>query len=500
VAESRLVHHLLDQAAARRPNAMAVTGEETSLAYGDLVAASYRLADWLWNVGLRRGDRLVMQSAPRAAAVALCYAASRIGVMTVILHDQTRPGLLERMLRDCEPRILIADDAHWHTVGSREGVRACYLSDLDNVVRGPSLAVPHPEPLVTDPLCLIYTSGSTSFPKAVVATHQQVTFVIEAIASQLGYASQDVIFVPLPLSFDYGLYQLFLAASACAHLWLANPAVAGPGLVVALNNSRATVFPAMPHLAAILARMLHRHGARTGLRLLTTTGATMSSATLAELRRLAPLVRIQLMYGLTECKRVSIMPPDGDLSRPGSVGPALPGTEVFTIDEGGFRLPASQQGELVVRGPHVMLGYWRRPDLTAQRFFRRDGLFPELRTGDYGWVDSDGYVYLIGRRDDIYKSHGFRVGAVEVESAACRIAGVEAAVLMPPTPERDEPVLIVASRLTGSAVLMALRGELEDFKLPARCITLHGLPRNGNGKPDRSALAAFLGDGGCDAT
>src|SRR5512146_220897 len=222
------------------------------------------------------------------------------------------------------------------------------------------------------------------------------------------------------------------------------------------------------------------------------TGAAMPEATLNGLRHLIPTLRVQLMYGLTECKRVSIMPPDEDLTRPGSCGRPLPGTEVLVLDQDGARLPPRALGEFVVRGPHVMAGYWRAPEATAQRFRWAEGLFPQLHTGDYGWLDEDGYLYFVGRRDDIYKQGGFRVSTIEVEGAARRIREIEAAAVVPPGDGRPAAALFAVTSLTPAAVLRAIRSELEDFKVPGRCVVVDRLPLTGHGKPDRQALIALL--------
>jgi acyl-CoA synthetase (AMP-forming)/AMP-acid ligase II len=163
---------------------------------------------------------------------------------------------------------------------------------------------------------------------------------------------------------------------------------------------------------------------------------------------------------------------------------------VTVVDDDGRPVPPGTLGELVVRGPHVMAGYWRRPELTAQRFRLAEGLFPELHTGDYGWLDEDGYLYFSGRRDDIYKSRGFRVSATEVEAAALRVAGVRAAAVLPPGGDRPDAVLYVVTDLDRDEVLGRLREQIEPYKVPARCILVETMPLNANGKTDKVALAA----------
>ncbi|TDD94826.1 class I adenylate-forming enzyme family protein [Actinomadura rubrisoli] len=488
-----LLHDLLDEAAARSPGAPALTTADGTAGHRELAELSERAARWLAAQGVGRGDRVVLLGTHGTVTAALVYGCARIGGVFSILHEQTTPRSLAHVLDDAEPRLLVADGAEAAAEAERRGVPVFPGKEVaDAVADTPAGPLDRSGVLPVDPVCFIYTSGSTGTPKAVVSTHAQVVFAARAIQQVLRYRERDVVFVALPLSFDYGLYQLFLAVQAGAHVWLGEPSDAGPALLRALRRSGATVLPAVPSMAANLATMLKRYGGTAPLRLLTNTGAAMPAATLAVLRRHLPDLRVQLMYGLTECKRAAIMPPDGDLSRPGSSGRALPGTELLVVAPDGTPLPPGESGEIVVRGPHVMSGYWRRPELTAERFPRRDGLFPELRTGDWGHLDADGYLYFDGRDDDVYKSRGIRVSTLEVEAAAHRVPGVAGAAVLPPGDGRPEAVLFAVTGLEPSAVMAGLRDELEPYKLPGRCVIVDGLPLNGNGKTDRSALKALI--------
>jgi acyl-CoA synthetase (AMP-forming)/AMP-acid ligase II len=485
-----LLHGLIDAAAREWPDRPAVTGAGTTLTHARLAAASRRIARWLHDAGVRRGERVVAVTPSSVLQPALLYAASRLGAVVSLLHEQTNERALEHVLDDCMPALVVTDDlaepacARNIPVVTTGELTACALAPGDPEIPAGPLAV--------DPVFLIYTSGTTSMPKAVVSTHQQVVFAVHAIQSVLRYRDSDVVYCPLPMSFDYGMYQLFLGAVSGAHVWLGRPAEVGPGLLSNLDSTKATVLPAVPAVAEALGRLLRRRpGAVTGLRLLTNTGAAMPAPVLSALRAAIPGLRVQLMFGLTECKRATIAPPDADLERPGTSGLALPGTEVFTVDGSGCRLGPGEIGEITVRGPNVMSGYWRQPVLTARRFVQRDGLFPELRTGDHGWLDEDGYLYFIGRRDDLYKERGFRVSATEVEAAARRLPGVSSAVVLPPAPDRPA-VLVAVSDDTPDRILAGMRQEIEEFKIPGRCLVVDRLPLTGNGKVDRTAVAAML--------
>ncbi|NEC84947.1 class I adenylate-forming enzyme family protein [Streptomyces sp. SID12501] len=508
--QATVLHGLLDAPIAG-PDAPAVTCGDLTLSRAELVRASHRYAAALRSRGLRRGDRLVVTSDSGPALVPLLFGASRLGVVFSVLHDQVRGDVLRHVLADCEPALAVAASAATRDVLREAGVAVTAPEDLD--AAPPTGPAPDTRsgngrldkvdvadgPLSVDPACLIYTSGTTAMPKAVVCTHQQMMFALHAIAERLGYRADDVVYCPLPLSFDYGLYQVFLSALAGSHVWLGSAAESGPALLANLVRSRATVLPAVPPVSSALLRLLRRRGGeRPPLRLLTNTGAALPADIPHGLREVLPGLRVQLMFGLTECKRLTIAEPDEDLIRPGSCGLPLTGTEVFVIDEAGERQPAGEVGEITVRGPHVMAGYWRRPELNAARFPRRDGLFPELRTGDYGWTDEEGRLYFAGRRDDVYKQDGFRVSAIEVEAAARRLPDVETAAVLTPDSSRPEAVLVVTGTADPVTVLPRLREHLEDFKVPRVCHRVDALPVNANGKTAKAVLAGQLAEAGRD--
>jgi acyl-coenzyme A synthetase/AMP-(fatty) acid ligase len=203
------------------------------------------------------------------------------------------------------------------------------------------------------------------------------------------------------------------------------------------------------------------------------------------------------MYGQTECKRVCYMPPEELDRRPASVGIAIPGSEVFIIGENGERLPPGEVGELVVNGPHVMKGYWRAPELTAQRF--RDAENPEDRllfTGDLFRMDEEGYLYFVARQDDIIKSRGEKVSPREVENVVCELDGVaEAAVVGAPDPVLGQAVRLLVVphegiQLSEREVRAHCARKLDDFMIPKYVEIVAELPRNDNGKVDKLRIAA----------
>lgn len=495
-APAQLLHELLDRAAAEHPEGVAVTAGADARTYAELRDLSHRVAGRLLDDVVSVGSRVLVVAETDVRMPGLLYGCARAGTPFIVLHPRSAAASVRHVMSDCAPAVVVTDRDDVRALAAELGTG--HIHTLDELTaRDVAPATPGRAPRTptsVDPACFIYTSGTASRPRAVVSTHQQMCFAVHAIASQLRYRADDVVFCALPLSFDYGLYQLFLAAAAGAHVVLAGSASAGPSLATDLAESGATVLPAVPSIAQNLTRLLaHRPRPLDRLRLLTNTGAAVPEPTITALRRQLPGLRVQLMYGLTECKRAAIMPPDEDLRRPGRCGRALPGTEILILGEKGEELPRGHVGEIVVRGAHVMAGYWRQPALTAQKFARLDDISPALRTGDFGSLDDDGFLTFMGRRDDLYKERDVRVSAVEVAKAAAAVDGVESAHVLVPGPMRARAVLVVTGDVEPAQVLRAMAAHLDATKVPSECRVVPHLPFSTNGKVADAELTEMVG-------
>ena len=506
---SGLIHDLLDEAMDARPEGDAVRDAHGAWSYQRVGELSHAVARRLAASGVGPGDRVIVQLPNRRETVPIVYGISRLGAVFVPLHPEMKAFHLRSVLQDAEPTLVIGGGE------AMRDVATVLVRDLDDfwpeveelvgqsthepVAHEPAAHEPAArEPvkvLPSDVAILIYTSGSTAAPKGVICPHAQVTFAASAINAVLGYEPDDVVFCRLPMSFDYGLYQIFLAALGGAELVLAEDG-SDLTLLGQISDAGATVVPVVPSLGGMIATLARRAtGSVSKVRMFTNTGAALPEATIRSLRACAPGARVVRMYGITECKRVTIMEPELDRDRPGAVGRPLPGTRVEILDGAGRPLPAGETGEIVVAGPNVMAGYWRDPELTA-RAYRRDPVTGEVRlhTGDYGRLDQDGYLYFEGRRDDMFKRRGTRMSTTEIEAAAMDVPGVRAAVVLPPADGRDLVVFVEAD-LTPSSVLNALKLRLEPAKVPAACHVLPRFPLTLNGKNERKQLALLL-DGG----
>ncbi len=257
---------------------------------------------------------------------------------------------------------------------------------------------------------ILYTSGSTGRPKGVMASCRQVMFCVNAINERLGNGPGDCILCVLPLSFDYGLYQLFLALQFGAKLILLQHPMLQQ-IPALLCQERITGFPAMPAMLNMMLKTgLLQRVKLPELRYISSTGDDLSVELIRCIHDLFPHVFIFPMYGLTECKRVSIMPENRwDKIWEGSCGIPLTGTEVY-LDQ----VMEDGTGELIVRGPNVMEGYWMDDEKEEAFFVDGDGR-KCLRTGDRFRIDKEGFLYFCGRKKRILKTNGYRISCMELE-------------------------------------------------------------------------------------
>jgi acyl-CoA synthetase (AMP-forming)/AMP-acid ligase II len=365
-------------------------------------------------------------------------------------------------------------------------------------------AEPDLRPAGTIPLdlaALIYTSGSTGIPKGVMMTHQSMVFAAGSISQYLRLGSDERILGLLPLAFDYGLYQLLMNVLKGGTLVLERSFAFPAQIVKRVQEEEATVFPGVPTVYATLLSMRRSMEFELpSVRRVTNTAAALPATFHGEMQRIFPNALIFAMYGLTECKRVSYLEPELLERKPTSVGRAIPGTETMVLREDGTPVEPGETGVLYVRGPHVMAGYWRKPEQTAEMIV--DGPLPGERmlcAQDHFTVDDDGFLYFVGRTDDIIKTRGEKVSPVEVENSLFDVDGVkEAAVVGVPDDVLGEAirafvVLDDGAALTEQDVIAACRTRLENFMVPREVVFLDVLPTTATGKVRRKSLLESSG-------
>ncbi|MGW7620392.1 class I adenylate-forming enzyme family protein [Streptomyces antimycoticus] len=475
---------VLDRAARLHGARPAVRDAFGSWTWSRLSVASWTVARRLAEHGVEPGGRVLSVLPPGREFAALLFGVLRAGCSLVPARPASSDFELSHLLADARPVLVATADRAVPAAGGA-AVRVSTL--LRDGVRPAAAPEPRHQVGASDEALLLYTSGSTGRPKGIVCPHRAVVFAARAIAERLGYQPQDIVWNRLPLSFDYGLYQLFLCALAGAELVLP-PGEMSAGELARLREGGATVLPLVPALGVTLARLARRDPRPTRVRLLTNTGAALVGADAARVRAAFPGSSLVCMYGMTECKRITIADPDDDLTHPGTVGRALPGTRLFIVNEHGRPQPPGTAGQIVSAGPHVMAGYRNAPEETAHRFGPApDGDGTAVYTGDTGRIDPDGRLYFLGRSDDIFKHRGWRMSTLELETALLDVPGVRAAATAPPDAAGVLTVWAVTD-LAAHEVLRALVERLGAARAPDRCVVLAELPRTAHGKVDRVAL------------
>lgn len=511
------VEDFLKDTARRLPDKCALVADGVRMSYAELDAMSDRLAAFFVQEGIRPGDRIVIFMGNRREAVVAIFAAQKAGAVFSPVNPSTKAGKLGFILNNCDAAAVVTEGRLGPVaaeaiallapsvrlairVGGKEGrIAPKTLSFEQALAEGSGVPVGDPG-LDIDLSMLIYTSGSTGLPKGVMMTHLNVITAARSITSYLGMTEDDIVLNVLPISFDYGLYQILMAVRTGATLVLEKSFAFPVAILDRLTEERATGFPLVPTMAAMLLKL---EGLKPGdfphLRFITNTAAALPVAHIQALQQLFPETEIYSMYGMTECKRCTYLPPEQLRTRPGSVGIAIPGTQAFVVDENGNRLPPGQEGELVIRGAHVMKGYWKNPEAT-QKVLKPGPLPGEnlLHTGDLFRTDAEGFLYFVGRKDDIIKSRGEKVAPKEVETVLHEMPGVsEAAVVGVPDPVLGFAVNAVIVTSGGATIdkrelLRHCRQRLEDFAVPVSFEFRDDLPKTANGKVDRRLLSEML--------
>ena len=510
-----MLEDFLTQAVRRWPDVEAISTGSATRTYGQLGRDAAAVAHWLRASGVKAGDRVIVFSPNTMTAAIGFWAVVMCGAVAVMVSPRTPAHKLAWVLKDADAAALITDeslvgvavtagltklravlvDGPSSTLADLSDVPSSLTLD-DAVAAGSSATDDLRVPARTDLAALIYTSGSSGEPKAVMVTHDNVDAATVAICGYLDLTWRDVVLCALPLSFDYGLYQMIMSVKLGARLVLERSFDLPGQILNTIVREGVTAFPGVPTMFAMLARLpsLERWDL-TGVRTVTSTGSVLAGEQVAWLRGAFPRAQIFSMYGLTECKRCTYLPPADLQRKPGSVGVAIPGSEIWLVDAEDQVVAAGEVGELVVRGPTVMAGYWRRPEETARRL--RPGPEPGetvLYTGDLCRLDEDGYLYFVSRMDDVIKSRGEKVAPAEVEAALRSSPGVlEAVVVGRPHEILGQAIhafVVVDDRsdLTPAVLREACRERLEPFMVPQAIEIVDTMPRSANGKIEKAAL------------
>ena len=515
------LHHLVEQAAGTRGTAPALTYRDLTVSYAELWEVTRAMAAGLITLGVAKDDRVAVYLDKRIETVAAIFGTSAAAGVFVPINHILKAPQAAYIIRNCSARVLVTTSDRLallrteldacpsieHVVvidleGKPAPDRATYQTHAwsNLICRGTELPNSIRTSIDLDMAAILYTSGSTGKPKGVVLSHRNLIVGAESVSSYLKNRSDDIILSALPLSFDAGFSQLTTAFAVGAHVILLNYLL--PGDVPKLcARHQVTGLTCVPPLWLQIADLTWSPEATRSMRYFANTGGRMPRPTLDRLRAIFPQAKPYLMYGLTEAFRSTYLDPAEVDQRPDSIGKAIPNAEIVVVRADGTRCDAGEEGELVHRGALVALGYWADPVRTAERFKpapsdQQNWRAPELAvwSGDRVVADEDGFLYFVGRQDEMIKTSGYRVSPTEVEEVAYDSGLVRDAVALGVDDARlgQRIVLLVSPRngaeLKSDHLASVMRRQLPLYMVPSLIEVRADLPRSPNGKFDRSFL------------
>jgi amino acid adenylation domain-containing protein len=503
-----LLTDFLGRSAARLPDKVALVCGAQRVTYAELEQRSHALARALVAHGIERGDRVVVFGDNTIETVVAFWAALYADAIVVVVNPLTKVDKLSYMLNDCRAKALVTD-AHLSGVFTEAAKKSPHLRVVivsgateSGVVKFEDAlatkgAAPRQRNIDVDLAAIIYTSGSTGEPKGVMLTHRNMLTAATSISTYLENVEDDVILCVLPLAFDYGLYQMIMSVRMGARLVLERSFTFVAQVLNKVVSEKVTGFPGVPTIFATLSNLKSlRDYDFSSIRYVTNTAAALPVKHITMLREIFPQAKVFSMYGLTECKRCTYLPPADIDRKPTSVGIAIPNTELWIVDENDQRVGPGVVGQLVIRGATVMKGYWEKPEETAKRL--QPGPVPGeqvLYTGDLCKLDDEGYLTFVGRMDDIIKSRGEKVAPKEVENALVSIDGVKEAAVIGVADElwghavKAFIVLNDGVTLDPKLVIRECQGRLESFMVPKYVEIVAELPKTATGKIKKTGLS-----------
>lgn len=515
------LHQLLHASAEAHGDRVAVVDRGRSVTYSELDRRSNQLAHLLLDLGVERGDRVGLFLDKSLESVVGVYGALKAGAAYVPLDPQAPPARLAYIAADCGIRVLLTGrgkaGAWGEFIGRGAPVGTLVVLDAaggdlgapppgvtvlpSTALRGVPESAPGVPTIGLDLAYILYTSGSTGDPKGVMLTHQNALTFVEWAAERFQVEPDDRLSSHAPLHFDVSIFDLFAAAAGGAAVVLVPPETSVFPVEVArfIGGNRITVWYSVP---SILSMLVLRGGLAGGdfphLRTVLFAGEVFPTKYLRRLMELLPHVRFYNLYGPTETNvctyyEVPALPPDR--TEPIPIGAAIEGVEVFALTEEGRRAGPGEVGELYVRGPSVMQGYWGDPERTS-RALVPDPLGlpgPVYRTGDLVARGEDGNYLFLGRRDAQIKSRGYRVELGDIEAALyAHPSVVECAVTAVPdelVTNRIKAYVVARDGVSAAELARFCAERIPGYMIPEVFEFRGSLKKTSTGKIDRQALA-----------
>ena len=473
--------------------------KERAWTFAEAGAQVERYAQVFEGLKIGLGARVLCVVAREEHVLFYHLAASRLGALFAPVDARAEPAKLQAIVNSYGPDLVIVSpqfDATALSLSQYELYQPSQpsLTTGDFWLRRQPLrrAGPARCPIASDVGLVFYTSGSTGESKGVALSHQNVLFAAESICEYLQINDDDLIYNALPLNFDYGYYQLLLPLFTGCATFVAKSFLIPQKNLLEIHKTKATVLPLVPSMARLI-QLTGSSDVLPSVKKVTNTGEAIHSGEIGAIQRYFPNAEFFSMYGLTECKRTTYLPPRDLARKPGSVGVAIPGTRIEICDEYNYPLAVGQEGQVVVSGPHIMSEYLDLPEET-QRVIFFDPLDKQrkLATGDYGYLDQEGYLYLCGRKDDVFKIDGRKYSCNEQETLLKSFDAIsDCCVVVDDEVKRIYAFIVVEEgfSISDQAIKSGLlKHSVLSSHLPDRIVRLDGIPTNNNGKHDKKAL------------
>ena len=513
-----LIHHFLEYSALRYPDKVALIHDEARHTYAEINDQANRMANCLINTGIVVGDRIVILFENCMEYVVSYYAVLKAGAVAVPLNSDIKPEGLKAIAMELEPKAIISSSRFERVLGS-SNLHGCHIQslilkapisawsnttfeieELSGILRSGPTTNPNINIRGTDFASIIYTSGSTGHPKGVLLSHSNIVANTLSICRYLYLTSNDIQMVVLPFFYVFGKSLLNTHFAVGGTIVINNKFAFPVTVLKEMVAENVTGFSGVPSTYAYL---LHRspladyRDKLTALRYCSQAGGHMPRSIKEDLRRVLPAhTEIYVMYGATEASgRLAYLEPALYSQKMDSIGRAIPGVTLRILNPEGIEAKPGETGELMATGANIMQGYWNDPEPTQK--ILSNGWY---HTGDLAYRDAEGYLYVIGRKDDQFKAGGHRINPVEIEDTLMESGMLVEAVVLGVGDDLNGHKLVCccvakSNGISKNTILSFCAERLPKFKIPKSLLFAYSLPKNMSGKIDRKKCLELFNGG-----
>ena len=475
------------------PEKVAVKTKDKALSYRRLNSDIVKVGNWLRNYGLNHGDRVGIHIQNSIEYVVLYYACWAVNLVPVALNTFASKKEIELWVENSDCKLLFSEK--FSELGDKNSVDVFLVgqdrASLNNLkAKEETSNISKRIPDLNDIATIIYTSGTTGNPKGITLTHKNLATNIYAVINSLSISNNDVFLCVLPFFYSFGNSILHTHLISGSTLVLLNSVMYPSDILKSIEANRCTGFAGVPSLyISLLKKTKFNQFDLTSLRYMTQAGGPLTRAFITEINNRLPHIDFVVMYGQTEASaRISYLPPEFLNKKKGSVGIGVEGVNIAVVNTEGFECEPMEHGEICISGDNIMIGYWNNSEATSRVL--KNG---KLHTGDIGYMDDDGFLYIVGRQSEILKISEHRVSPYEIEEVLLQLKEVEECAVIGCEHEQMGQIAkaFIVLNQQGISVLQIKRfckQSLASYKIPKEIEFVKSLPKTSSGKIKRSLL------------